>query len=132
MSDTTIVLPITLTEIAAAHIRQLIAERGAAGQALRVFVAGSGCSGLRYGMALEATPRPDDVRGQSSGVDVLIDPVSMSYMGGSVIDYVEQEGAAGFRIDNPNAAAGCSCGQAGASEDSADRECATSGCGGCA
>lgn len=131
MTDGESLKTVTLTELAAARVRRLIEERNSAGYALRVFVSGGGCSGLRYGMALDGNPRPDDIQSQSNGVALLIDPVSIGYMGGSVIDYVDDPESTGFRIENPNAIASCGCGPSSGAQDSGDAACSESGCSGC-
>lgn len=100
-----------LTDTAVERIRRLLEERGQQGQALRLFVSGGGCSGLQYGMALESQARESDHRFTSAGVEVVVDPLSMTYLAGSTIDYSEDLMAGGFRIDNPNAVASCGCGQ---------------------
>ncbi|MBN1265783.1 MAG: iron-sulfur cluster assembly accessory protein [Anaerolineales bacterium] len=104
---------ITLTEKAAAQVQSMIEERELENAALRVFVAGSGCSGLQYGMALDLEKRDTDLEFKFNGVSVLIDPMSLEYMTGSIIDFVENDFGAGFQIDNPNAMpapSGSSCG----------------------
>lgn len=94
---------ITLTDKAAAQVQSMIEERELENASLRVFIAGSGCSGLQYGMALDLEQREDDQEFRNGDVRLVIDPVSLQYMSGSTIDYVEHEYGAGFQIDNPNA-----------------------------
>jgi iron-sulfur cluster assembly accessory protein len=101
---------ITLTDSAVARVRRLLEERNLTDAALRVFVSGGGCSGMQYGMALEGNPRETDHRFAFQGVDVVIDPMSMTYLTGASIDYVDELMGGGFRIENPNAAASCGCG----------------------
>ena len=101
---------ISLTDGAVARVRSLLEERELEGHALRVFISGGGCSGLQYGMALEGEPRESDLRFSFGGVDVVVDPMSMNYLAGSVIDYVDDLMGGGFRIENPNAVASCGCG----------------------
>ena len=116
---------IRLTESAAARVRRLLEERNLAGHALRVFVSGGGCSGMQYGMALEGNPRETDHRFAFEGVDVVVDPMSMSYLAGASIDYVDELMGGGFRIENPNAVASCGCGHSfrTAGEAAADGGC---------
>jgi len=102
---------VALTPAAIARVRSLLSERNLPDHALRVFVSGGGCSGMQYGMALEGQPREDDLRIKSGGIDVVIDPVSIGYLGGATIDYVDDLMGGGFKIDNPNATASCGCGQ---------------------
>lgn len=101
---------INLTAAAQGRVRKLIEERNLTGHALRVFVSGGGCSGMQYGMALEGQPRETDRRFAFDGIQVVIDPLSMQYLGGITIDYVEDLMGGGFRIENPQAVASCGCG----------------------
>jgi iron-sulfur cluster assembly accessory protein len=102
---------ITVTESAAARILQLMEERDLEGYSLRLFVSGGGCSGYQYGMAMEATPRDDDIRIiAQDDVQVVVDPLSYSYVSGATIDYVDDLMGGGFNIENPNAASTCGCG----------------------
>jgi iron-sulfur cluster assembly accessory protein len=77
---------------------------------LRVFVAGGGCSGMQYGMALEAEARDYDHVIEREGVKIFIDPTSMMYLEGASIDYVDSIMGGGFKIENPNAVTSCGCG----------------------
>jgi iron-sulfur cluster assembly accessory protein len=119
---------VMMTDAAVSRVRRLLEERELPGHALRVYVAGGGCSGLQYGMALEGTPRHDDHRMSFGDVDVVIDPVSLGYLDGATIDFVDAVTGSGFKIDNPNAPTGCGCGQStgGADQGSPDMQ------GGCA
>jgi iron-sulfur cluster assembly protein len=117
--------PISLTPSAVQRVRRLLDERNLQGHALRVFVSGGGCSGMQYGMALEGNPRETDQRYAFEGVDVVVDPMSMTYLAGCTIDYVDEIMGGGFRIDNPNAVASCGCGQSfrTSGESAADGGC---------
>jgi iron-sulfur cluster assembly protein len=113
---------ITLLEGAAVKIQSLLTERNLTGHGLRVFVAGGGCSGMQYGMAIEKEAGEFDTIVESHGVQVFVDPTSMMYLSGATIDYVDSLMGGGFRIENPNAVSTCGCGhsfktsgQAGAS-----------------
>jgi iron-sulfur cluster assembly protein len=119
---------IRLTDAAAERVRGLIAERNAAGYALRVFVSGGGCSGLQYGMALEGQPRPDDTHYPCGDVDLVVDPISMDYLGGSTIDYVADLMGGGFRIDNPHAVSTCGCGHSFRTQGAQGGEAAEQDC----
>jgi iron-sulfur cluster assembly accessory protein len=101
---------ITLTPFAAGKIKSILAERNLPNHGLRVFVSGGGCSGMQYGMAIEGNPREVDTTVEMDGVKVYIDPTSMMYLGGAVVDYVDNLMGGGFRIDNPNAVSSCGCG----------------------
>lgn len=101
---------IMVTPAAAEKVRNLLRERSLPEHGLRVFVAGGGCSGLQYGMSLEASPREFDNVIEVEGVRLYVDPTSMMYLSGSSIDYVDNLMGGGFRIDNPNAVTTCGCG----------------------
>ena len=119
----------TLTPLAHAQLAQLLAERKLTDHGLRVFVSGGGCSGLQYGMALEAAPGEYDTVVDQNGVKLFIDPTSLMYLSGASIDYVETPMASGFKLDNPNTAPSCGCGS-GAASNEMDDEAGTCGCGG--
>ena len=110
VTETVITETITLTPPAVQRVRRLLEERNLHDHALRVFVSGGGCSGMQYGMALEGNPRESDQRFAFEGVDVIVDPMSMTYLAGCTIDYVDDVMGGGFRIENPNAVASCGCG----------------------
>ncbi|MEX1247647.1 MAG: iron-sulfur cluster insertion protein ErpA [Anaerolineales bacterium] len=102
---------VTLTAAAADAVRGLLKDRQLDGHALRVFVSGGGCSGFQYGMALEPNPRETDVVVEQHGVRLVVDEVSIGYLRGANIDYVNDVMASGFKIENPNATSSCGCGQ---------------------
>ena len=79
------------------------------GKAFRVFIEGGGCAGFRYSFVFD-DPQEDDLRTQLSGVDVAIDPLSMQYLQGATVDYVDSMTGAGFTVHNPNASSSCGCG----------------------
>ena len=85
--------------------------------ALRVFVAGGGCSGYQYGMALARSTEEDDVVLEANGVRIVIDPESAQYLEGAEIDYVDDIMKSGFSIHNPNATKSCACGSSFQTED---------------
>ena len=100
---------VTLSERAARRIAKILsAEPG--GTALRVSVSGGGCSGFQYGFDLDATRAPDDLVVEREGAVVLIDTVSLPFMGGAEIDFVDGLMGQSFQIHNPNATASCGCG----------------------
>lgn len=104
MSDT-----LTLTESAAKRVAW-IAEKQAKPAILRLSVEGGGCSGFQYKFDLTEALEADDAVSETDGVRLAVDPVSLDLVGGSVVDFVESLGGAAFRVENPNAAAGCGCG----------------------
>lgn len=101
---------LTLTSLAAAKVRSILAERNLPNHGLRVFVAGGGCSGMQYGMAIEGQPREFDTIVETDGVKLYVDPTSMNFLLGATIDYVDNLMGGGFRVDNPNAVSTCGCG----------------------
>ena len=103
---------LTLTEKAADKAKEFIKEKGLEGQAaLRLFVAGGGCSGYQYGMALTRQTDDDDLVIEHDGVKLVVDPDSATLLEGAEIDYVDDLMKAGFSISNPNAVSSCACGQ---------------------
>lgn len=101
---------ISLTPAAANAVRDLLMKRNLTGYALRVFVSGGGCSGFQYGMALENNIRPTDTCFGYEDVQVVVDEVSINYLRGANIDYVDSVMGSGFKIENPNAISSCGCG----------------------
>lgn len=77
---------------------------------LRLSVEGGGCSGFQYKFDLARSTEAADAISETDGVKLLVDPVSLDLVAGSTVDYVESLGGAAFRVENPNAAAGCGCG----------------------
>ncbi|MEM7780469.1 MAG: iron-sulfur cluster insertion protein ErpA [Pseudomonadota bacterium] len=104
MADT-----LTLTPAAAKRIAW-IAEKQTKPAILRLSVEGGGCSGFQYKFDLAEAPEGDDTVSETDGVKLVVDPVSLDLVDGSVVDFVESLGGAAFRVENPNAAAGCGCG----------------------
>jgi iron-sulfur cluster assembly accessory protein len=100
---------VVVTERAARRIAQIAAGEPAT-PLLRVSVEGGGCSGFSYKFGLVGAAEPDDLLIEREGARVLIDPVSLDYMAGSSIDFVDDLIGSSFKIDNPNAAASCGCG----------------------
>ena len=102
--------PITITDVAAQKVRDLLGEKADAGEmALRVAVRGGGCSGFQYALAFDQ-PKEDDHRFDVDGVSVVVDKTSMQFVFGSEVDYVESLQGAGFQVNNPNVVAACGCG----------------------
>src|SRR3990170_7909976 len=109
---------ITLLPSAVNKFRALLTERNLPDHALRVFVAGGGCSGMQYGMALEREAGEFDHVVEQDGVKVLVDATSMMYLAGATIDYVDNLMGGGFRIENPQAVSTCGCGHSFRTADS--------------
>jgi iron-sulfur cluster assembly protein len=100
---------INMTPAAGDKVRELLAQENDPSLGLRVFVAGGGCSGLQYGMTLDEEQEGDTVV-PIGGFNVLVDEMSMGYIDGSEIDYVDSLMGAGFTVNNPNAVSSCGCG----------------------
>jgi len=105
MSETAI----TVSERAARRIGEILKSEPA-GTMLRVSVEGGGCSGFQYKFGMERAQAADDLVIARDGATVLIDPVSVQYMAGSEIDFVEDLIGASFKVKNPKATASCGCG----------------------
>lgn len=101
---------VNLTDAAVNTVKSLLVQKDVPTHGLRVFVSGGGCSGMQYGMALEAEARPYDHVIEKGGVKVFVDPTSMMYLNNATIDYEDSIMGGGFKIDNPNAASSCGCG----------------------
>ncbi len=100
----------TLTDSAVQKIRELtVSNENAEEQALRVSVRGGGCSGFQYSLALDKAKEDDHVF-EHEGISVLVDKVSMQFVFGSEVDYVDGLQGAGFTVNNPNVVAACGCG----------------------
>jgi len=101
-----------LTEPATTKLKELIQKHGTAENSfLRVYVAGGGCSGMSYGLALDNVVQDGDKVVQDNGVRVVIDDKSAEYLDGSTVDYVESIAGSGFMISNPNNWSTCGCGK---------------------
>ena len=101
---------ITLSDKAVAKIGELLGGQAEADQqALRVAVRGGGCSGFQYALAFDKA-KEDDNLFEVDGVAVVVDKVSMQFVFGSEVDYVEGLQGAGFQVNNPNVVAACGCG----------------------
>jgi iron-sulfur cluster assembly accessory protein len=100
---------VTVTERAALRIGEIL-KGEPSGTMLRVSVEGGGCSGFQYKFDTERAKADDDVVIEQSGATVLIDPVSLNYMAGSEIDFVDDLIGSSFKINNPKATASCGCG----------------------
>jgi iron-sulfur cluster assembly accessory protein len=108
---------INVSDTAADKAKAVLEQRGRPEGALRIFVAGGGCSGPQFGMALADTTESDDTEFQFGGVRFLVDSESAPFLDGAEVDYVEDVIRSGFTIFNPNVqsgggcGSGCSCGR---------------------
>lgn len=101
--------PVTVSDAAIRQIAAIL-SREADGSFLRVSVSGGGCSGFQYGFAIDTETQDDDLVIERDGAKVAVDEVSVEYMEGSVIDYVDDLIGASFQVKNPLATASCGCG----------------------
>lgn len=110
MTDLAAPRPLDITDRAVKRIAQLTAQPDHAGLTLRLAVNGGGCSGFAYGFSFDNQTNEDDVVIEKDGVRVLVDEVSLDYLKGAQIDYVDEMIGAAFTISNPNASSSCGCG----------------------
>jgi iron-sulfur cluster insertion protein len=101
---------IIVTESAAKRIAFLREQEQVGGANLRIAVSGGGCSGFQYGLSFDDQTNPDDRVFERDGVGVVVDDVSLDLLNGAEVDFVEDLIGAAFRINNPNAASSCGCG----------------------
>ncbi len=100
---------LSLTKAAAERVAW-IAQKQAKPPVLRLSVEGGGCSGFQYKFEMADDADSEDAVSETDGVRLVVDPVSLDLVNGCTVDYVESLGGAAFRVENPNAAAGCGCG----------------------
>jgi iron-sulfur cluster assembly accessory protein len=103
---------INVTETAASKIHELLTEENKHGAALRVFVQGGGCSGFQYGLMIDEGEGDNDADKvfEVNGVKLFVDPISLRYLNGAEVDFVDNNMGGGFTIKNPNAKSTCGCG----------------------
>ncbi|MEP7221613.1 MAG: iron-sulfur cluster insertion protein ErpA [Novosphingobium sp.] len=100
---------ITLSPAAAQRVAAIAAKQGKAAR-LRLSVEGGGCSGFQYKFDLADAADGDDTVVSTDGTELVVDAMSLELVSGCVVDFVESLGGAAFRVENPNATAGCGCG----------------------
>lgn len=101
---------IRLSPKAAARVRAIAERQGRAEPRLRLSVDGGGCAGFQYRFALDDGPQAGDVEVSTDGVTLVVDDVSLPFVAGATVDFVESLGGAAFQVVNPNAASSCGCG----------------------
>ena len=101
---------VNLTENAALKVKALLDQEGRDDLALRIAVQPGGCSGLRYQLFFDERQLDGDERTDWGGFDLVVDRMSLPYLGGASIDFVDTIEKQGFTIDNPNATGSCACG----------------------
>jgi iron-sulfur cluster assembly protein len=119
---------ITLTPTAVQAVRDLMEQRNLDDYALRIYISGGGCSGFQYGMALDNNFRESDLTSEFDGVKVLVDEVSINYLRGATVDYVNDVMSSGFKIENPNALASCGCGNSFRTSEDPNSSGSAGGC----
>ena len=102
--------PLQFTSSAASKAAELVVEEGNPALKLRVYIQGGGCSGFQYGFEFDEEQAEDDLAVKTDGVTLLVDPPSLQYLMGAVVDYTESLHGAQFVIRNPNAKTTCGCG----------------------
>lgn len=126
---------LTISEAASSRLLKMMQEKELEGYALRVFVAGGGCSGLQYGMTFDDEVREGDNEFYAGNLRVLVDPISAQYLFGASIDFVDTLMGGGFKIDNPNAVSSCGCGHSFRARDTdyseEDEDTPVGGCSAC-
>ncbi|MFY9235496.1 MAG: iron-sulfur cluster assembly accessory protein [Fimbriimonadaceae bacterium] len=126
---------LSLSDRAANELKGMLIENNKEGAALRVWVAGGGCSGLSYGMAIDDNePEEGDVVLNDRGIKIVVDSLSLKYMAGSVIEFVDDTLGGGFKIENPKATKSCGCGSSFSTDEEGLEGLDTGkrgGCGGC-
>ena len=131
LAEQTQVETVSLTPAAAEAVRELMAKRELVGYGLRVYIQGGGCSGYQYGMALDDNFRDEDLVTDCDGVKLVVDEVSINYMRGATIDYVDDLMGSGFKVENPNAVASCGCGSSFRTQEGDATEGSAGGCSSC-
>lgn len=100
---------LTLSPAAAARVAAIAAKQGQPA-VLRLAVDGGGCSGFQYRFEMAQEAEADDIVSETDGVRLVVDPASLDLVAGCTVDFVESLGGSAFRVENPNASAGCGCG----------------------
>nr|WP_086940086.1 iron-sulfur cluster insertion protein ErpA [Thaumasiovibrio occultus] len=108
MSDES--LPLQFSEAAATKVKTLIAEEENPELKLRVYITGGGCSGFQYGFTFDESVNEGDMVIEKSGVTLVVDPMSLQYLLGGIVDYTEGLEGSRFFVNNPNATTTCGCG----------------------
>ena len=103
-------VPLVFTSAAASKVSALIEEEGNQNLMLRIYIQGGGCSGFQYGFTFDEEVKDGDFKVVTDGVTLLIDPMSLQYLGGAEVDYTEGLQGSQFVIRNPNASTTCGCG----------------------
>jgi iron-sulfur cluster insertion protein len=108
MSDANV--PLSFSDVAANKVKTLIAEEENPELKLRVYITGGGCSGFQYGFTFDEKVNDGDMTIVNSGVTLVVDPMSLQYLVGGIVDYTEGLEGSRFFVNNPNATTTCGCG----------------------
>ena len=103
-------LPIEFSDAAAAKVKTLVSEEENPDLKLRVYVTGGGCSGFQYGFTFDEKVNEGDMTIEKDSVTMVVDPMSLQYLVGGIVDYVECMEGSRFLVQNPNATTTCGCG----------------------
>jgi len=103
-------MALQLTDTAVIKVKEVLAQQTPRPAGLRVGVVGGGCSGFSYQMLFESQPTPMDKIVEFDGLKVFVDQISLMYLDGTEIDYIENLEGAGFKFQNPNVKSTCGCG----------------------
>lgn len=103
-------IPLTFTDAAANKVKSLISEEENDALKLRVYITGGGCSGFQYGFTFDEKINDGDLTIENSGVQLVVDPMSLQYLIGASVDYIEGLEGSRFVVSNPNASSTCGCG----------------------
>ena len=103
-------LPIEFSDTAAAKVKELVTEEENSALKLRVYVTGGGCSGFQYGFTFDEKVNDGDLTIDKDDVTLVVDPMSLQYLVGGIVDYVDNLDGARFLVNNPNATTTCGCG----------------------
>jgi iron-sulfur cluster insertion protein len=103
-------IPLSFSDTAAQRVKMLIAEEDNPALKLRVYITGGGCSGFQYGFTFDENVNDGDTTIINSGVTLVVDPMSLQYLIGGIVDYTEGLEGSRFFVNNPNATTTCGCG----------------------
>ncbi|MDC8832539.1 iron-sulfur cluster insertion protein ErpA [Alteromonas gilva] len=103
-------LPIDFSDAAASKVRELVEEEENSNLKLRVYVTGGGCSGFQYGFTFDEKVNEGDMAIEKNDVTLVVDPMSLQYLVGGTVDYVDGLEGSRFLVNNPNATTTCGCG----------------------
>lgn len=109
-NDTASTMELEITDNAARKVGEIIAAEGKDGLMLRIAIGGGGCSGFQYGFGFDDKTEDGELVVERDGAKMVIDSMSLMYLAGSEVDFIENVGGSYFVINNPNATSSCGCG----------------------